>query len=192
MGHLNLIEWENAPWFRSSLTTNSSQVRIGEVWLRTFPRRSNEIPVFKDLTHFNNSEYCPRLFRDIVWTRLLLRRDRKFGLTGKLHSFLISDYCVIKIETRFLNLHVKYIYIYIKALYVEIWLDMRLCKILLSVCKTWKKIQKTEKNLSLNSSSFHAWYLIFLVIQFEISASQNMIDIPVENASSLKIKNYSR
>lgn len=55
-----------------------------------------------------------------------------------------------------------------------------------------KKIQKTEKNLSLNSSSFHAWYLIFLVIQFEISASQNMIDIPVENASSLKIKNYSR
>lgn len=111
MGHLNLIEWENAPWFRSSLTTNSSQVRIGEVWLRTFPRRSNEIPVFKDLTHFNNSEYCPRLFRDIVWTRLLLRRDRKFGLTGKLHSFLISDYCVIKIETGFLNLHVKYIYI---------------------------------------------------------------------------------
>lgn len=77
------------------------------------------------------------------------------------------------------------IYTYIKALYVEIWLDMRLCKILLSVCKTWKKIQKTEKNLSLNSSSFHAWYLIFLVIQFEISASQNMIDIPVEKASYL-------
>lgn len=145
MGHLNLIEWENAPWFRSSLTTNSSQVRIGEVWLRTFPRRSNEIPVFKDLTHFNNSEYCPRLFRDIVWTRLLLRRDRKFGLTGKLHSFLISDYCVIKIETGFLNLHVKYIYIYIKALYVEIWLDMRLCKILLSVCKTWKKNPENRK-----------------------------------------------
>lgn len=48
-----------------------------------------------------------------------------------------------------------------------------------------KKIQKTEKNLSLNSSSFHAWYLIFLVIQFEISASQNMIDIPVEKASYL-------
>lgn len=76
--------------------------------------------MFKDLTHFDNSEYCPRLFRDIVWTRLLLRGDRKFGLTGKLHSFLISDYCVIKIETGFLNLHVKYIYIYIKALYVEI------------------------------------------------------------------------
>lgn len=48
-----------------------------------------------------------------------------------------------------------------------------------------KKIQKTEKNLSLNSSSFHAWYLIFLVIQFEISASQKMIDIPVEKASYL-------
>lgn len=48
-----------------------------------------------------------------------------------------------------------------------------------------KKSRKQKKNLSLNSSSFHAWYLIFLVIQFEISASQNMIDIPVEKASYL-------
>lgn len=37
------------------------------------------------------------------------------------------------------------IYIYIKALYVEIWLDMRLCKILLSVCKTWKKNPENRK-----------------------------------------------
>lgn len=59
-------------------------------------------------TLFDISEFCPGLFRDIVWTSLLPRRDRKFGLTGKVHvhSLLISDFRAIKIETGFLNLYI--------------------------------------------------------------------------------------